>query len=103
LPASPVSGGGRLAGSKPTEEAHQIDIAGEWPGVMAAIHGFVCILCIASQRLRHCEEATDLGFTRDRQPLMRKSGKPDLRGRRSNLRLAVGDCFGMLCMPRNDR
>jgi hypothetical protein len=25
--------------------------------------------------------ATDLGFTRDRQLIMRKSGKPDLRGR----------------------
>jgi hypothetical protein len=35
---------------------------------------------------RHCEERTDLGFTRDQQLSMRKSGKPDLRARRSNLR-----------------
>jgi hypothetical protein len=33
----------------------------------------------------HCEACTDLGFTRDRQLNMRKSGKPDLRARRSNL------------------
>jgi len=34
---------------------------------------------------RHCEARTDLGFTRDRPISMRKSGRPDLRARRSNL------------------
>jgi hypothetical protein len=56
-------------------------------------------------RRRHCEEATDLGFTRDRQSNLRKSGRPDLRGRRSNLdphAHAARDCFGVLRTPRND-
>jgi hypothetical protein len=48
--------------------------------------------CVSERRNRRVAPvskdgaATDLGFTRDRQLLMRKSGKPDLRGRRSNLR-----------------
>src|SRR4051794_20180465 len=47
---------------------------------------------------RHCEEPTDLGCTRDRQILMRKSGGPGLRGRRSNLMPRVRDCFASLAM-----
>jgi hypothetical protein len=48
----------------------------------------------------HCEAATDLGFTRDRQPFMRKSGRPDLRARRSNLSRARG--VRLLRFARND-
>jgi hypothetical protein len=51
---------------------------------------------------RRCEACTDLGFTRDRQLIMRKSGKPDLRARLSNLDLSARDCFVALRAPRND-
>jgi hypothetical protein len=33
---------------------------------------------------------------------MRKSGKPDLRARRSNPDLSARDCFVALRAPRND-
>ena len=55
------------------------------------------------QLRRHCEERTDLGFTRDRQQFLRKSGRPDLRARRSNLDPqvpAVRDCFASLAMTQ---
>jgi hypothetical protein len=39
--------------------------------------------------MRHCEALTDLGFTRDRQINVSRSGKPDLRARRSNLEQVV--------------
>jgi hypothetical protein len=51
----------------------------------------------AQRSTKWCAADTDLGFTRDRRPYARKSGKPDLRGPFQSVAVPDQRCTAPLC------